>query len=479
MSTPRPEDFDRVPPHDLDAEQALLGSLCADLRMAHDVSQHVRHGDFYDQAHAILFKHLVAVASEWKKFDVVLFRQRLDAAGELQASGGVELLHKCLRGGVVDLFNAQRYAEIIANHALRRFAIEAMIEGLKHAYSEDNGVEVVRRHESRVSALLERQVRLPCRAAESYLDELFHELDARRDGRSVGLPTGLRALDFLTNGFRAGQMIVVGGVTGIGKSALMMAMAANATDERITNRRTSVLYVTLEMPSVEVLERMLSSAARVDGGTMRRGNVSREDRERLLDEAGRMRASKSKLHFHESRDVTVSDIALIARGIQRRESLGMIVIDYLQLLALEPQDARRPRHEQVANLSRSLKRLAGDLGVPIVVGAQLNKQTEQGSDKRPKLSHLRESAAIGHDADVVILLHRESYFKANQAPEIDEAELIVAKQRSGPTGTGKVEWRPKWTRLADKPDDGFSEPLFGNAYVEPADLAPTQGELYR
>jgi replicative DNA helicase len=228
-----------------------------------------------------------------------------------------------------------------------------------------------------------------------------------------------------------------------------------------------VLFVSLEMSSLELADRMLCSIARVNGHRLRNGTISNEERRRLVDKAGEI--SQTPLYIDDSPSRTVSEIAAAARRIRRREGrLGLIVVDYLQLV--EPDNSTDPRQEQVARMTRRLKGMAREMQVPVLCLAQLNRQAEEGKDHRPRLSHLRESGAIEQDADVVMFVHREEYFRGGEEQQqyAGQAEIIVAKQRNGPVGNVELVWRKEFTRFEDKAPARYED--FDAYGGEPADV---------
>jgi replicative DNA helicase len=279
-------------------------------------------------------------------------------------------------------------------------------------------------------------------------------MEARLSGDydSGGAETGFTNFDEMTGGLHSGELIILAARPSMGKTALAMNIGEHVS----INQKLPVLFVSLEMSGIELADRMLCSLARVNGHRLRNGTISADDRERLIRKANEI--STAPLFVDDSPSRTVSEIAATARRIKRREGdLGMIVIDYLQLI--EPDNSRDPRQEQVAKIARRLKGIARELEVPLLCLSQLNRQAEDSKDHRPRLSHLRESGAIEQDADVVMFVHREEYYHRGdeRAQFAGQAEIIIAKQRNGPIGDVELTWEADFTRFSDRAPERHNE----------------------
>jgi replicative DNA helicase len=276
--------------------------------------------------------------------------------------------------------------------------------------------------------------------------DAMERLDARIAGTHTagGCDYGFRELDAKTAGLHQGELVILAARPSMGKTALAMNIAENVAHQQ----NVPVLFVSLEMSSLELADRLLCSVARVNGHRLRNGTVSQEDRLRLVDTAEML--SRAPLFVDDSPSRTVTEIAAAARRIKRRHNgLGLLIIDYLQLI--EPDNPKDPRQEQVAKIARRLKGMAREMKVPVMCLAQLNRQAEVSKDNIPRLSHLRESGAIEQDADVVLFVHREEYYSRGEDREqvAGQAQLIVAKQRNGPVGEIPLEWLRDFTRFQD------------------------------
>ncbi len=286
------------------------------------------------------------------------------------------------------------------------------------------------------------------------LHQAMDRMEARlRDEDLEGsAESGFARFDEMTGGMHNGELLILAARPSMGKTALAMNMGEHVAIEQ----QLPVLFVSLEMSGIELADRMLCSLARVNGHRLRNGTISADDRDRLMRKANEI--SQAPLFVDDSPSRTVSEIAAAARRIKRREeSLGLIIIDYLQLI--EPDNSRDPRQEQVAKIARRLKGLARELEVPLLCLSQLNRQAEDSKDHRPKLSHLRESGAIEQDADVVMFVHREEYYHRgdDRAQFAGQAEIIISKQRNGPIGDVELTWEADFTRFSDRAPDRHSE----------------------
>jgi replicative DNA helicase len=277
----------------------------------------------------------------------------------------------------------------------------------------------------------------------------------KKEHAAGGIETGFTDFDAMTGGLHGSELIILAARPSMGKTALALNVAEHVS--MIVQQPT--LFVSLEMSSVELADRMLCSIAEVNGQRLRNGTISNDDRRRLVEKAADL--SQAPLFVDDSPSRTITEIAAAARRLKRKSGLSLIVIDYLQLI--EPDNAKDQRQEQVAKIARRLKGMARELKVPVLCLAQLNRQAEATKDNRPRLSHLRESGAIEQDADVVMFIHREEYYATNddeRSQLAGQADLIVAKQRNGPTGDVKLTWKKDFTRFCDatqRPYDEFEQ----------------------
>lgn len=438
------EILDRKPPFDLDAEMGVLGSILLMPDACDEVSMILRADDFYDDANRRLFEHMQAMHDAGGKIDVTLLVDRLRTAGDFESVGGTAYLYK-VGQSVPNAAHARYYARIVREKSTLRSLINASTEILANAYEEQREAKhLLSEAEQKIFSILDSRGSATVSSIRDILHEAMDRIDARLRGEHTtgGVETGFTDLDGLTGGLHGSELIVLAARPSMGKTAFAMNIAEFVAIEL----KEPVLFVSLEMSAIELADRMLCSVARVNGHRLRNGTISNTDRMRLVEKAAEV--SESPLFVDDSPSRTVSEISAGARRIRRREgSLGLIVIDYLQLL--EPDNPNDPRQEQVARMTRRLKGLAREANVPILCLAQLNRQAEDSKDHRPRLSHLRESGAIEQDADVVMFVHREEYYHrgADQEQYAGQAEIIISKQRNGPVGDVNLRWEKDFTRF--------------------------------
>jgi replicative DNA helicase len=446
------EILDRLPPQNLEAEKGVLGSILLDPNVADDVAMMLRPEDFYAEANEKLYRHLQTMHEEGSRVDATLLLERLRSAGDIELIGGAAYVAEVLHA-VPYASNAVYYAEIVRAKATLRALIHASTEILRDAYEPTlDPRELVSRAEEKVFAVHDERSTDQVTSIQDLLHEAFDRIDARLEhGAGVGVPSGFIDLDNLTGGMHDSEFVVLAARPSMGKTAL----ATNIAEYVAIDAKVPTLFVSLEMARLELAQRMLCSQGRIDANKFRSGRISPDDREKLVQASAKL--SMAPLYIDDTPARTVTEIAACARRLKRKQGLGLVVIDYLQLI--QPDDPRDPRQEQVAKMARRLKGLARELRLPVLCLAQLNRQTEQGKEgHRPRLSHLRESGAIEQDADVVMFVHREEYYCTHEEA-VDkgicgQADIIVAKQRNGPTDDIKLAWFSQFTRfenLSQKP----------------------------
>jgi replicative DNA helicase len=460
--------MDRQPPFDLQAEIGVLGSAFLLPDVLDEVILLVRPDDFYDDAHRKLFVHMCAMHEANKKIDPTLLIDRLKTANEYEAIGGAAYLSKLINA-VPNAAHATYYAEIVQQKSIYRSLILAATEILRNAYDATGDSDhTLAQAEQSIFSILDKRDESSCRAVRDVLMEALERIDAKASGRHDvgGVDTGFGRLDALTGGFHNSELLILAARPGMGKTALALNIAEHVS----IDQNIPVLFVSLEMSAIELVDRLLCSIAKVNGHRVRKGDLSTEVRQKLVDTS--IRISDGPLYIDDTPSRTVTQIAAQARRVRRRTGkLGLIVIDYLQLI--EPDNQKDPRQEQVAKIARRLKLLARELEVPVLCLAQLNRQAESGTDSVPKLSHLRESGAIEQDADVVMFVDREEiHLRGEEREEAagqssGKAAVYVEKQRNGPTGKVELIFRKNFTRFEnaaeperhaafDQYNDGFN-----------------------
>ena len=446
---------DRQPPFNLEAEVGVLGSIMLMPESCDDIVNVLRADDFYDESHQILFHRIMEMHGAGKKIDALLLRENLINNNEFETVGGAARLAEIFTS-VPNAAHVSYYANIVRAKATARNLITTCSDLLADAYRPDSDPDsMLNEAEQKVFAIRESRQSNNLSPIDEVLADAMDRLDARvrGEGQEGTVETGFTDLDRMTGGLHASELVILAARPSMGKTAFAMNIVENV----VCKSRKPALFISLEMASIELIERMLCSVAKVNGHRLRNGSLAAEDRKRLVKVAGEL--ATVPLFVDDSPTRNVSEIAGAARRIKRRENgLGLIVIDYLQLI--QPDSANDPRQEQVAKIARRLKGLARELKAPILCLSQLNRQAEDSRDHRPKLSHLRESGAIEQDADVVMFVHRESYFQKGQPEEEvnqHEALIIIEKQRNGPTGDVELHWERDFTKFSNRAPERYSE----------------------
>jgi replicative DNA helicase len=435
-------DTTRVPPHDLGAEQAVLGALLISRNaIVETVATGLIPDEFYKPVHGHIYHAILTVDAKAQPVDPVTVADQLATHGLLDTAGGLPGI-AALSEGTPSTTRVSNYAGIVRRHAQLRQMIGTAGEIAEIGYAGGDADESVERAQELVFALtVTGETRLtPIDQAAG--DWLAHLEDVIANGGQIrGVRTGLADLDNLLWGLRPGQLITIAGRPGSGKSVLGLQIAAEAA-----LAGTGVLLATIEMSSIELTERLISNLARVPAERLRSGNVRDSDLMKISAAVARIGACP--FHYLDSGTVTINHIRSHARRLAAQGSLGLIVVDYLQLLT--PASKRENRQVEVSEMSGGLKRLAREIGVPIIALAQLNRGLEMRADKHPLLSDLRESGSIENDSDVVIGIYRDEMYVENSS-EKGTADLTVLKQRSGPQGLAHVvfqDWIGRFENMA-------------------------------
>ena len=435
---------DRVPPHDLLAEQSAIGGMLLSKDATADVLETVRPADFYIPKHELIFEAILALYSRGEPTDVIAVTDELTKQGELGRAGGPEYLHT-LTSIVPTAANAGYYAGIVAEKAILRRLVEAGTRIVQMGYaSEGEVLDLLNDAQAQIYGVhggVQAEDFVPLsNAVMSAVEEI--EAASSRDGTMVGVPTGFQGLDDLTNGLHPGQLVVVAARPAIGKSTLGLDIARAAS---IKHQLPSIIF-SLEMGRSEIAMRLLSAEASIPLHHMRKGTVNPQDWNTLASVRGRI--NDAPLYIDDSPNMTLVEIRAKCRRLKQRAGLKLVVIDYLQLMTSGKRV--ESRQQEVSEFSRALKLLAKELDVPVIAISQLNRGPEQRVDKKPMLSDLRESGSIEQDADMVILLHREDAYDQG-SPRAGEADFIVAKHRNGRTDTITVGFHGHFSRFADLP----------------------------
>lgn len=435
---------ERTLPHDLLAEQSTLGGMLLSKDAVADVIEIVRGRDFYHPKHEIIFDAILTLYSHGEPTDVITVSDELTKTGMLQRAGGADYLHSIV-SLVPTAASSGYYAQIVADKAVLRRLVEAGTRIANMGYASEGEVtdlvNVAQTEIYQVAGGVEAEDYVPLTDAVTIaLDEI--EAARGQDGQLTGVPSGFADLDALTNGFHNGQLILVAARPALGKSTLALDFARAAS---IRHNQPSIVF-SLEMGKAEIAMRLLSAETSIPLQKMRKGMIEAKDWTTIAQTRGRI--ENAPLYIDDSPNMTLVEIRAKCRRLKQRVGLKMIVIDYLQLMTSGKKV--ESRQQEVSEFSRALKLLAKELQVPVIALSQLNRGPEQRSDRKPQLSDLRESGSLEQDADMVILLHRESAYEKDN-PRAGEADFIVAKHRNGPTDTITVGFQGHYSRFADMP----------------------------
>ena len=430
----------RTMPHDDVAEQSVLGGMLLSKDAIADVVESLRASDFYKPAHETIYEAILSLYGHGSPADAITVADELKKRGELTRVGGAAYIHTLI-ASVPTAANAQYYAEIVKEHAIMRRLIEAGTKIAQLGYANETEVDtLVDQAQAEIYAVTDGNAKEDYVSFSEALEETINEIDAnsnRPDG-VYGVPTDFIEFDELTGGLHGGQMIVIAARPGVGKSTLALDIARSAS---IHHQMTTVFF-SLEMSRTELAMRILSAEGKISMGRLKKGDLDTEGWTNLATLQGRI--DSAPLFIDDSPNMTLMEIRAKCRRLKQRNDLKLVVLDYLQLMSSGKKV--ESRQQEVSEFSRSLKLLAKELDVPVIALSQLNRGSEQRTDKRPMVSDLRESGSIEQDADMVILVHREDMYNPD-SERVGEADMIIAKHRGGPTRTIPLAFSGKYSRF--------------------------------
>lgn len=456
----------KLPPQNLEAEQCVLGAILIENDAINKALEVVREEDFYSEKHRAVFRAMVDLNGRGAPVDLITLTEQLTRDGMLERAGGASYLAQ-LTDVIPTAANVRSHGRIIRQSAITRGLIQVGTEIAERGYVATEKVEeLIDFAERSVFAISERQVRPSFVPVKEVLKDTFEVIESLYDRQEMvtGVPTGFSELDRMTAGLQPSDLIIVAGRPSMGKTALAMTVAQHAGIEKSAG---AVAVFSLEMSKEQLVTRMLCSEARVDASKLRTGHFSKSDWPKLTTAAGRL--AEASIFIDDTPAMTVLDMRTKARRLMAEHGLGLIVVDYLQLMRGRNSDSRE---QEISDISRSLKALAKELNVPVIALSQLSRAVESRTDKRPMLSDLRESGAIEQDADVVMFVYREEFYKRCEChPEgvcecgrRGRAELIIGKQRNGPIGTVKLAFLNSFVRfesldeMHDEAAQGYAGP---------------------
>jgi replicative DNA helicase len=438
-----------TPPNSKEAEESVIGSIFLDPSILPDVIEEVRWEDFYYENNKIIFKVMEELFDKGEPVDTVSVIEKLRESNLLQKIGGEDTIIY-LAQVVPTTANVMYYTQIVKEKALLRALINASSEIVDAVRNIGDAQEVLEYAEKRIFSIAEARATRTYDLLSNVMHDVFEQIEELKNRAQkgegdlvTGVSTGFKALDRMTSGFHRSELIIIAARPSMGKTSF----AANIATNMALQANVAVAIFSLEMSKEQLANRILCSEAKVDLHKVRTGQISDEEWEKLVQKAGEL--SKSRLIFDDEPDLTPRMLRAKARRMKREYGIEVIFIDYLQLMTSRSK-GYESRQQEITDISRSLKLLARELNITVVALSQLSRAVEQREDKRPRLSDLRESGAIEQDADVVMFLYRDSYYKRKKdEPGKDslndehEAELIVGKQRNGPVGTIKLTFNPK------------------------------------
>jgi replicative DNA helicase len=443
----------RIPPQNVEAEQSILGSLMLDKDAWDNIADQIVAADFYKPQNQRIFQAIGELHIKNLPVDLITVSNHLQSKGEMEGAGGTDYLVDTVNK-TIGSSNIVSYAKIVREKSILRKMIQAGGEIIEDAYSEDfKEVDLFidqaeekfyRLSETKKSEGLINPLEV-VKSSVAKIEDLY-----RRKADVTGISSGFTQLDRMTSGLHGGELIIVAARPSMGKTAFSLNLAQHMA----LRHKKTVAYFSLEMSREAVMMRLLAAEARISMKDIRSGKISDAAWPKLIQAAGHI--SDSSIYIDETSGISPTEVRARARRLKARHGLDIIVIDYLQLMDLKQKVESRER--AVSEISKALKALAKELDVPVIALAQLNRGVEGRTEKRPMLSDLRESGSIEQDADVIMLLYREDYYDKDNAEVVGNAEVIIGKQRNGPTGTVKMRWEAEFGRFRDA-DVSSSHPL--------------------
>jgi len=434
----------RVPPHSREAEQAVLGAILLDHSAINNILDVLTPEHFYFESHSAIYEAMLKLSEDRRPIDLVTMQDALKKSGRLEAAGGLAYLGE-LSGLIPTTTGIVHYATIVREKAMLRRMIKTGQDIISEGYEQPEDVEeYLDRAENSVFNVGEDRLGKPYFQVSELVGDTIKMIEALEAGEGdAGIPSGFYDLDDLINGFRRGEMIVVAGRPGMGKTSLGLNFATNAA----IKSGKSVAIFSLEMARHEIVLRLLCSLARVNSRKFRSGKLDDDEWLRLTNAAAEL--EKVRIFIDDTAGLSPMEMLGKARRIKRRFGLDMIVVDYIQLMQAKNKKRDSNREQEISYISSSMKLIAKELELPVMALSQLNRELEKRTDKRPQLSDLRESGAIEQDADMILFIYRDAFYHPEIITDNRDAErlaeLIVAKHRAGPTGKAEVNYFAEFT----------------------------------
>jgi replicative DNA helicase len=438
----------RVPPQSLEAEESVLGSILLDNQAINVCLERLRPEDFYKTAHQTIFEAMSTLSDKREPIDIVTLGQQLRSMGQLDAIGGAQAL-SFLASSVPNAANVAYYARMIKEMAIRRRLIHESTDIINSAFElEGDMEEFLDSTEQKILGVSDFRINASFHKVSDIVQDSIRIVEKLYDQKEpvTGVPSGLSKLDKMTAGFQASDLIIVAARPSMGKTALVLGWSQFVG----IYHRKPVAFFSLEMSKEQLVLRMLCSESRINNSNVRTGSLTERDFARIVDGASRI--SEAEIFIDDTPAITITELRAKARRLHRDHQLGIIIVDYLQLLRSPAYS--HSREQEISDISRSLKALAKELNVPVVALSQLNRSVESRTDKRPMMSDLRESGAIEQDADLIMFIYRDEVYN-KETPDKGVAEIIIAKQRTGPTGAVRVAFSGEYTRFDNLEESDF------------------------
>lgn len=432
----------KIPPHNLDAEMSLLGAILIDEEVLSDVTDKIKSDDFYEKRHQVIFAAMMRLFERHRPIDLLTLSDELEKKDELEMVGSSSFLSE-LTNYVPTAANASTYAELVAQRAVRRRLIKASGEIAELAYQDDsNTQEILERAEAELFSVSDMSLKQDLVSLEQILTESFDRMEElhRDRGKLRGIRTGWRDLDNLTAGLQRSDLLIIAARPAMGKTTLVTNLAYNVA----AKEHQSVLFFSLEMSKEQLVDRMLADASGVDAWNIRTGNLSDDDFEKISTAMGEM--AEAPIFIDDTPGLTVLEMRTKARRQAHIQPLGLVIVDYLQLMQGSSRGGEFNRVQEVSEISRGLKLIARELNVPVIALSQLSRSVESRNPQIPMLSDLRESGSIEQDADLVAFIYREAYYNPDTERQ-NVTDLIIAKHRNGPVGTIELYFHPERLRF--------------------------------
>ena len=440
-------EFNKVPPHDLEAEQAVLGCMLTDKDAVISAVETLTEDDFYREDNRLIYSAMLNLYNRAEPIDIITLKSELSAMGKFEAVGGLEYLAE-LPDKVPTTSNVERYIKIVEEKSTLRTLIKTANDLISLGYDPTQDVEdIMDSAEKKIFNVMQKRNQTGYSSIKDILVDSFTELEDlyNRKQHVTGVPTGFIDLDNKTAGLHNSDLILVAARPAMGKSAFALNIATNAAIQA----NVGVAIFSLEMSKEQMANRILGSVAMVDGNSIRTGRIADDDWIKLATASGEL--SQTGIYIDDTPGISVMEIRAKCRKLKLEKNIGLVVIDYLQLVQGSNKKGGS-REQEISEISRSLKILAKEINVPVIALSQLSRAPEQRPDHRPMLSDLRESGAIEQDADIVMFLYRDDYYNEDSEKK-NIAEVIIAKHRAGSTGTVELAWLGSYTKFANLAKD--------------------------